>query len=58
MTTPADSNVVQLYGSDPRVAGLHDELYDVILQDKYNPLALAQVVGVLEFLKWNLINRG
>lgn len=35
---------------------LHDELDAVIKQEKYNDLYMAEVIGVLEFLKWNLIN--
>ena len=35
---------------------LQDDLLEVIRSAKYDDLTLAQTVGVLEFLKWNLIN--
>lgn len=35
---------------------LQDELFAVIKQDRYDELKLSQVIGVLEFLKWNIIN--
>lgn len=34
---------------------LQDELYAVIKQDRYEDMRLSNVIGVLEFLKWNII---
>lgn len=36
---------------------LQDELWAIIGHAKYDDLTVATIVGVLEFLKWNLINR-
>jgi hypothetical protein len=35
---------------------LQDELYAVVTNPKFDNMSLSQTVGVLEFLKWNLIN--
>ena len=35
---------------------LHDELYAIINDPKYDDMRLSTTIGVLEFLKWNLIN--
>jgi hypothetical protein len=35
---------------------LQDALYSVIKQERFDALTVAQTVGTLEFLKWNLIN--
>lgn len=36
---------------------LQDELYKILLEDRFKDITNAEVIGVLEFLKWNLINR-
>ncbi len=54
MSTP---NVINLRPNDPFTAQLQDELLAVIYQDKFEDLSVATIVGILEFLKWNLINR-
>ena len=51
------SEVLQLHAKDPLTGQLQDELYEVICRSKYDHLSLATTVGILEFLKWNLINR-
>jgi hypothetical protein len=51
------SEVVQLHAKDPLTGQLQDELYEVICRSKYDHLSLAATIGILEFLKWNLINR-
>jgi hypothetical protein len=35
---------------------LQDELFEVTRKEKYDELTMAQVIGVIEFLKWNLIS--
>jgi hypothetical protein len=49
--------VIKLRDNDPFPAQLQDELLAVIDQDKYDDMQISQIVGVLEFLKWDLINR-
>lgn len=51
------AKVIELRANDPLTGQLQDELYRVIVQEKFGRIANASVVGVLEFLKWNLINR-
>lgn len=51
------SNVVLLREPKSLSGELQDELYAVILKAKYDGMQLSQTVGVLEFLKWNLINQ-
>ncbi|WP_104656545.1 hypothetical protein [Ralstonia insidiosa] len=48
---------LELRSGDPFLSQLQDELYAVIDQQKFERLPTASVIGVLEFLKWNLINR-
>lgn len=50
-------NIVKLRDDKTLTGALQDDLYAVICSVKYDALTLAQIVGVLEFLKWNLINR-
>jgi hypothetical protein len=50
------TKVTRLHDKDPLTSLLQDELYAVICQTRFDNLSLAQTVGVLEFLKWNLIN--
>lgn len=51
------ATVLQLFSSDPLTSELQDALYKVICEDRFDHLQLCQTVGILEFLKWNLINR-
>jgi hypothetical protein len=53
----AESKVTSIRDRDPLTGLLQDELYAVICQGRFDHLSIAQTVGVLEFLKWNLINR-
>ncbi|PTB28857.1 hypothetical protein C9I56_11240 [Paraburkholderia caribensis] len=57
MDQPSKSNVFDLRSSDPLTGQLQDELYAVVTQSKFDRLQMCAIVGVLEFLKWNLINR-
>lgn len=45
-----------LHDHDALGRRLQDALYEVICQDRFKAMSLAQTVGVLEFLKWNIIN--
>lgn len=61
MNAPIDEDVAQctvhqLRSNDELASLLQDELYTVICREKYDHITLATTVGVLEFLKWNLIN--
>lgn len=51
------ATVLQLFSSDPLTSELQNALYKVICEDRFDHLQLCQTVGILEFLKWNLINR-
>lgn len=51
------TNVVELRPNDPLLSQLQSELCAVVDQPKFERLSIASIVGVLEFLKWNLINR-
>jgi hypothetical protein len=51
------ARIIELRSNDPLLALLQDQLRDVLDQDRFDNLSLAAVVGVIEFLKWNLINR-
>ena len=42
---------------DDRSGLLQDELLAVINHEKYDDMKMSTIVGVLEFLKWNIINR-
>lgn len=48
---------VQLRPGDPFSSQLQDEICAVLEQEKFERLSMATVIGVLEFVKWNLINR-
>ena len=50
------AKVIKLRDDKSLTGELQDDLYKVIRAEKYDDLTLAQTVGVLEFLKWNLIN--
>lgn len=51
------SEVSKLRENHPFVGQLQTELQEVIQQEKYGDLAVATLIGVLEFVKFNLINR-
>lgn len=55
MSTPA--NVIKLRDEKMLTGELQDALLNVVQADRFDDLTMAQIVGVLEFLKWNLINR-
>lgn len=52
-----NATIVELHDTDPLTGQLQAELYAVITQAKFDRLQVCTTVGVLEFLKWNLINR-
>jgi len=43
-------------GNQSRAGLLQDALYEVLNQSRFDDMTTAETVGVLEFLKWNLIN--
>ncbi len=49
--------VIKLHQNNPLVAQLQDALYAVLEDEKYGEITIATIVGVLEFAKFNLINR-
>lgn len=52
-----DNKVGAPRDNNPILSLLQDELYNVIYgSDKYNGVSIGSVIGVLEFLKWNVIN--
>lgn len=51
------SNITPLRPVEKLGGELQDELLEVIQRAKYDNMAVSHIVGVLEFLKWNLINR-
>jgi hypothetical protein len=50
------ARVIKLRDDKTLTGDLQDDLLKVIRSAKYDDLTIAQIVGVLEFLKWNLIN--
>jgi len=36
---------------------LQDALWEVINQERFAEMSFAEIVGTLEYLKWNIINR-
>jgi hypothetical protein len=50
-------NVTNLRDSSPLAGRLQDALSTVLAEDRFGDLSVAQIIGVLEFLKWNLISR-
>jgi hypothetical protein len=48
--------IEKLHSNNPVVARMQDELYAVVKNERYGEITIATVVGVLEFLKFNLIN--
>ena len=50
------AKVSPLRDENPLPRLLHEQLYDVISEERFESLSVSQVVGVLEFWKWNLIN--
>lgn len=51
------ADVINLREPEPLSAQLQDDICEVLKREKYNDLRIYQIVGVLEFLKFNLINR-
>jgi hypothetical protein len=49
--------VASIAPTESLTSRLQDALYNVIQQERFDELTVCQVVGVLEFLKWNFINR-
>jgi hypothetical protein len=49
--------VTVLRDHSPLPSLLQDELLAVIDQDRFDNLTVATIIGILEFMKWNLINR-
>lgn len=54
---PAPTPETNLDRIHSMVGNLQEELLGVIYNKKYDNLSQAEIVGVLEFLKWNIINR-
>jgi hypothetical protein len=50
------AEIRELRPTDPLTGQLQDELYEIIKKEKFERLQNSTVVGVLEYLKWNLIN--
>jgi hypothetical protein len=50
------AEVIDLHRGNPIISKLQDELYEVINSDRYESVPMGTVIGVLEFLKWNIIN--
>lgn len=53
----AIAEIVPIEENMSRCAILMDALCDVIRQERFDGLTTAETVGVLEFIKWNIINR-
>lgn len=51
------ASVTKLHTNSPIVAQLQDDLNTVLTNEKYADVTIAAIVGVLEFIKFNLINR-
>jgi hypothetical protein len=45
------------YPNKAVVGKLHEELAELIADTRFDNLSVAEIVGCLEFVKWNLINR-
>jgi len=52
-------NVRQLYlnPNKPKLGLLQERLMKTLEEECFDELSVAEMVGVLEFLKWNIINR-
>jgi hypothetical protein len=50
------STIQPLHENHPFVGQLHSEIQEVLKQEKYDDLPVATLIGVLEFVKFNLIN--
>lgn len=55
--TRSENKVKVIYDKTDLGSQLQDALYAVICDDRYAEMPVSHTVGVLEFLKWNLINR-
>lgn len=51
-----DRNIVHLHRRAPFAGQLQGELRAVMDLEKFGKMSAAEVVGVLEFLKWDVIN--
>ena len=51
-----EAQVVSLKPGNPFLNQLQEELMEVIDQEKFGKLSVAETVGVLEFIKFNIIN--
>lgn len=51
------STVQSLRENNPFVGQLQTEIQEVLQKEKYGDLPVATIIGVLEFAKFNLINR-
>ena len=51
-----DGKVIAIRDTKTLTGVLQDELFEVTRKEKYDDLTIAQIVGVIEFLKWNIIN--
>lgn len=51
------ANVTPIVREDDLPGALQDELAAVMMKTKYDDLRVSTIVGVLEYLKWNIINR-
>lgn len=50
------AKVIPIRDAGELTSELQDALYEVICKERFEVLTLAQTIGILEFLKWNLIN--
>ncbi|MDR8921046.1 hypothetical protein DN523_10085 [Burkholderia multivorans] len=51
------ARVIQLREGNPIVDQFHDEVLRLMTEDRFASLNTVEVVGALEYVKWNLINR-
>ncbi|EEE06865.1 MULTISPECIES: hypothetical protein [Burkholderia cepacia complex] len=51
------ARVIQLREGNPIVEQFHDEVLRLMMEDRFASLGTVEVVGALEYVKWNLINR-
>jgi hypothetical protein len=50
------AEIKELRSNDPLTNQLQTELHTVLMQEKFARLQNCAVIGILEYLKWNLIN--
>lgn len=51
-----ESNVQQLRDPNDLLWNMQCDMWEVIQKDAYKDVTSAAIVGIIEFLKWNLIN--